>query len=143
MLNVTARKKEGDQGSLGGSGGGGAGRVGCKSIQLCGGVGGGAGVPAPFSEVFKTMVWKWASEQIEHIGALLWKGVTCGHFIYSFNKQVSPHCMPDTALGIRDEAIIEREKVPALLKHTFWYWGGRAGSKEKARCMVIKHVKCC
>lgn len=89
------------------------------------------------------MVWKWASEQIECIGGLLWRGVACGHFIYSFSKQVSPHCMPDTALGIRDEAIIERDKVPALIEHTFWCWGGRAGSKEKTRCLIIKHAKCC
>lgn len=140
MLNVTARKKEGDQGSLGGSGGGGE-QV-AKAFRSAGG-GGGAGVPAPSSEVFKTMVRKWASEQIERIGDLLWRGVACGHFIYSFNKQVSPHCMPDTALGIRDEAIIERDKVPALIEHRFWCWGGRAGSKEKTRCTIIKHVKCC
>lgn len=71
------------------------------------------------------------------------KGCCCGHFISSFSKQFSPHCVPGTVLGIRDETIIERDKVPALIEHTFWCRGGRAGSKEKTRCMITKPAKRC
>lgn len=53
------------------------------------------------------------------------EGVASGHFIYSFNKRLSPHCVPGTALGIRDEAVIDRDKIPAHIEYTFWSRGGK------------------
>ena len=58
-------------------------------------------------------------------GRFIMEGVASGHFIYSFNKQLSPHCVPGTALGIRDEAVIDRDKIPAHIEYTFWSGGGR------------------
>lgn len=59
MLNVTARKKGGDKVSLRSSG---------VYVAKAFGSGGKLEFPAPSSEVFKTMVRKWANEQIECIG---------------------------------------------------------------------------
>lgn len=63
MLNVTARKKGGDKGSPGDSQGV------AKAFYHQGGL----GFPALSSEIFKTMVWKWASEQIECMEGSLWR----------------------------------------------------------------------
>lgn len=56
------------------------------------------------------MVWKWANEQMEFIEGSLWRGVASGHFIYSFNKQLGPHCVPGTVVGFRHEAVVRRDR---------------------------------
>lgn len=43
----------------------------------------------------------------------MWRVVASGHFIYSFKKQLSPHHVPGTALGIADEAVIETRFLPS------------------------------
>lgn len=61
------------------------------------------------------------------------EGVASGHFIYLFNTQLSPYCVPGTALGIRNEAAVKRDKIPAHIEYPIWLGEGEPGSERRSR----------
>lgn len=57
-------------------------------------------------------------------GRFIAKGVASGHFIHSVNSLAHTVCQVLTVLAIRDEAVMETDRIPAHKEYAFWSRGG-------------------